>query len=30
MIHCTLEPDTEVVYKVTAPWDREAERGVLW
>ncbi|MDT7951361.1 MAG: dTDP-4-dehydrorhamnose 3,5-epimerase [Acetobacteraceae bacterium] len=27
---CTLEPDTEVVYKVTAPYDREAERGVLW
>ncbi len=27
---CTLEPDTEVVYKVTAPYDREAERGVKW
>jgi dTDP-4-dehydrorhamnose 3,5-epimerase len=28
--YCTLEPDTEVIYKVTAPWDREAERGVVW
>jgi dTDP-4-dehydrorhamnose 3,5-epimerase len=28
--YCTLEPDTEVIYKVTAPWDRQAERGVLW
>lgn len=28
--YCTLEPDTEVIYKVTAPWDRDAERGVLW
>jgi len=27
---CTLEPDTEVVYKVTAPYDRAAERGVIW
>lgn len=27
---CTLEPDSEVVYKVTAPYDREAERGVIW
>ena len=27
---CTLEPDTEVVYKVTAPYDRAAERGLLW
>ncbi len=27
---CTLEPDTEVVYKVTAPYDRGAERGVAW
>lgn len=27
---CTLEPDTEVFYKVTAPYDRESERGVLW
>jgi dTDP-4-dehydrorhamnose 3,5-epimerase len=28
--YCTLEPDTEVIYKVTAPWDRRAERGVIW
>jgi dTDP-4-dehydrorhamnose 3,5-epimerase len=27
---CTLEPDTEVVYKVTAPYDRAAERAVIW
>ena len=27
---CTLEPDTEVIYKVTAHYDRDAERGVLW
>ena len=27
---CTLEPDTEVLYKVTAEYDREAERGVAW
>ena len=27
---CTLEPDTEVAYKVTAPYDRGAERGVVW
>ncbi len=27
---CTLEPDTEVAYKVTAPYDRAAERGVVW
>jgi dTDP-4-dehydrorhamnose 3,5-epimerase len=27
---CTLEPDTEVVYKVTGPYDRAAERGVIW
>jgi dTDP-4-dehydrorhamnose 3,5-epimerase len=28
--YCTLEADTEVIYKVTAPWDRQAERGVIW
>jgi glucose-1-phosphate thymidylyltransferase len=28
--YCTLEPDTEVIYKVTAPYDRPAERGVVW
>ncbi len=28
--YCTMEPDTEVIYKVTAPWDRQAERGVIW
>ena len=28
--YCTLQPDTEVIYKVTAPWDRSAERGVIW
>jgi dTDP-4-dehydrorhamnose 3,5-epimerase len=28
--YCTLEPDTEVIYKVTAPWDRQAERGIVW
>ncbi len=27
---CTLMPDTEVLYKVTAPYDREAERGAIW
>jgi len=27
---CTLEPDTEVLYKVTGLYDRDAERGVLW
>jgi dTDP-4-dehydrorhamnose 3,5-epimerase len=26
----TLEPDTEVFYKVTADYDRTAERGVVW
>jgi dTDP-4-dehydrorhamnose 3,5-epimerase len=27
---CTLTTDTEVVYKVTAGYDRGAERGVIW
>jgi dTDP-4-dehydrorhamnose 3,5-epimerase len=27
---CTIEPDTEVIYKVTADYDRDSERGVLW
>ncbi len=28
--YCTLTDDTEVIYKVTAPYDRSAERGVIW
>ena len=27
---CTLAPDTAVIYKVTAPYDRAAERAVIW
>jgi dTDP-4-dehydrorhamnose 3,5-epimerase len=27
---CTLEPDTEVFYKVTDRYDRASERGVIW
>ncbi|MDA8250426.1 MAG: dTDP-4-dehydrorhamnose 3,5-epimerase [Rhodospirillales bacterium] len=27
---CTLAPDTEVLYKVTADYDRASERGVVW
>lgn len=27
---CTLEADTEVVYKTTAFWSPEADRGVRW
>jgi dTDP-4-dehydrorhamnose 3,5-epimerase len=26
----TLQPDTEVIYKVTAAYDRGSERGVIW
>jgi len=28
--YCTLAADTEVIYKVTAPWAPELERGLLW
>lgn len=27
---CTLEADTEVIYKVTDVYDRASERGVVW
>ena len=27
---CTIEPDSEVLYKVSAPYDREAERAIRW
>jgi dTDP-4-dehydrorhamnose 3,5-epimerase len=27
---CTLEPDTEVVYKVSSYYDPSTERGLLW
>ena len=28
--YCTLTEVTEVIYKVTGPYDRAAERGVIW
>lgn len=28
--YVTLTEQTEVIYKVTAPWDPAAERGVIW
>lgn len=28
--YCTLTQDTEVIYKVTRPYDKAAERGVIW
>ncbi len=28
--YCTLTADTEVIYKVTADYDKPAERGVIW
>lgn len=27
---CTLQPDTEVIYKVTDVWNKACERGVIW
>ncbi len=27
---CTLEPDTEVLYKVSVPYAPDLERGILW
>ena len=27
---CTLEPDTEVAYKVSAPYSPQHDRGILW
>jgi dTDP-4-dehydrorhamnose 3,5-epimerase len=27
---CTIEPNTKVLYKVTAPYNRDAERAVCW
>ncbi len=27
---CALEDETDVLYKVNAPYDKSAERGVLW
>jgi dTDP-4-dehydrorhamnose 3,5-epimerase len=28
--YCTLTDDTAVIYKITAPYDPAAERGVIW
>ena len=28
--YCTLEPDTEVLYKTDAPYDRAADAGIAW
>lgn len=28
--YCTLEPDTEVLYKVNVPYSRDHERGLNW
>jgi dTDP-4-dehydrorhamnose 3,5-epimerase len=28
--YCTLEPDTEVIYKVTSHYDAAADRGLAW